>query len=71
MWRKSRKECVNKMKISDKKNVKINQEEILDQKTTMKNLLGLKGQFEQLKESVNLKIKLLKCSRLRNREKKG
>lgn len=59
------------MKISDKKNVKINQEEILDQKTTMKNLLGLKGQFEQLKESVNLKIKLLKCSRLRNREKKG
>lgn len=35
----------------------------------MKNLLGLKGQFEQLKESVNLKIKLLKFSRLRNRKK--
>lgn len=27
--------------------------EILDQKTTMKNLLGLKGQFEQLKERIS------------------
>lgn len=40
------------MKISDKKNIKINQE-ILDPKTTMKNLLGLKGRFEQLEERIS------------------
>ena len=63
MWRKSRKQCINKMELSIKKqeNLERDQKEILELKRTMneiKNSLeGFKGRFEPAKEkkSINLK----------------
>ena len=59
MWRESRKQCINKMGLSIKKqeNLERNQKEILELKRTMneiKNSLeGFKGRFEPAKEKIN------------------